>query len=152
VKHISVIACLSAAGESLLHYMVTSQNSLVLQEHLKKQAVRLGGNFALKFNQKPCFNTGIFLAYMRTILLQYIDILRDRAVLAQEIALLLMSHCSADVSDDVIRILTEARVCVITFAPHATQVFQPLDLTLFGVLKQGPRYELPFDENKQLPR
>jgi hypothetical protein len=27
VKHISVIACLSAAGQSLLHYIVTSQNS-----------------------------------------------------------------------------------------------------------------------------
>jgi hypothetical protein len=29
----------------------------------------------------------------------------------------------------------------------ATQVFQVLDLTLFGVLKRCPRYELPFDEN-----
>jgi hypothetical protein len=38
-------------------------------------------------------------------------------------------------------------VRVITFAPHTTQVFQVLDLTLFGVLKRCPRYELPFDEN-----
>jgi hypothetical protein len=46
-----------------------------------------------------------------------------------------------------IRILSEARVSVITFAPHTTHVFQVLDLTLFGVLKRCPRYELPFDEN-----
>jgi hypothetical protein len=58
-----------------------------------------------------------------------------------------MAHCSADVTDDVVRIRTEARVRVITFAPHTTQVFQVLDLTLFGVLKRCPRYELPFDEN-----
>jgi hypothetical protein len=50
-------------------------------------------------------------------------------------------------SDDVIRILTEARVCVISFAPHTTQVFHVLDLTLFGVLKRCPIYELSFDEN-----
>jgi hypothetical protein len=59
-----------------------------------------------------------------------------------------MAHCSADVSDNRIRILTEARVRVIKCAPHTTQVFQVLDLTLFGVLKRWPRYELPFnDEN-----
>jgi hypothetical protein len=58
-----------------------------------------------------------------------------------------MTHCSADTSDDVIRLLTEARVRVIPLAPHVTQVFQVFDLTLFGVLKQCPRYELPFDEN-----
>jgi hypothetical protein len=101
----------------------------------------------LKFDQKPYLNAGIFLAYIRTILLPYIDIFYGRAVLTQEIAVLLMVHCSDDVSDDVIRILTEARVRVITFEPHTTQVFQVLDLTLFGVLKRCPRDELPFDEN-----
>jgi hypothetical protein len=58
-----------------------------------------------------------------------------------------MTHCSADVSEDAIRILSEARVRVIGFAPHTTQVFHVLDGTLFGVLKRCPRYELSFDEN-----
>jgi hypothetical protein len=147
VKHISLIACLSGAGESLLHYVITSQNFPTVQEHLKTPGVRFGRDFASKFNQKPYINAGIFLASIRTILLPYIDIFRCRAVLAHEIAVLLMAHYSADVSDDVIHILTEARVCVITFAPHTTQIFQVLDLTLFGVLKRCPRYELPFDEN-----
>jgi hypothetical protein len=147
VKHISVIACLSDAGESLLHYIVTSQNSSTLQEHLKKQGVRFGRDFALKRSQKPYFNASIFLAYIRTIIVPYIDVFHGRAVLAQEIAVLLMAHCSADVSHDVIHILSEAKVRVITFAPHTTQVFQVLVLTLFGVLKRYPRYELPFDEN-----
>jgi hypothetical protein len=61
-----------------------------------------------------------------------------------------MTHCSADVSDDVIHILTEARVRVITVAPHTTHVFQVLDLTLFGVLKRCPRYELPFDDDNAI--
>jgi hypothetical protein len=69
VKHISMIACPSAAGESLLHYIIISQNSSTVQEHLKKQGVRFGREFALKFNQKPYFNVGIFLAYIRSRLL-----------------------------------------------------------------------------------
>jgi hypothetical protein len=126
---------------------VTSQNSPTVQEHLKKQGVRFGRDFALEFSQKPYFNAGIFLAYVRTILLPYIDTYRGRAVLGQQIAVLLMAPCSADVSDDVIRTLGEARVRVITSAPPITEVFQVLDLTLCGVLKRCRTYELPFDEN-----
>jgi hypothetical protein len=110
-----------------------------VQEHLKEQSVRFGRDFALKLDQKPYFNAGTFLAHIRTILLPYLDTFRGRAVLAHEIAVLLLAHCSADVSDDVIRILTEARVRVITFAPHTSKVFPVLDLTLFGVLKRCPR-------------
>jgi hypothetical protein len=118
VKHISVIACASAAGASLLPYIVRSQNSPTVQERLQRQGVRVGMDFALKFNQKPYINAGSFLAYIRTIFVPSVDAFRGRVVLAEEIAVLLMAHCSAHVSDDVIRILTETRVRVITVAPH----------------------------------
>jgi hypothetical protein len=58
-----------------------------------------------------------------------------------------MTYCSAHVSDAVIRILTEATVRIIIFAPHTTKVFQILDLTYFGVLKRCPRSELPFGDD-----
>jgi hypothetical protein len=103
--------------------------------------------FCLEIQPEPYFNAGIFLASIRTILLSYSDIFHRQAVLAQEIPVLLMTHYSADASDDVIRIHSEARVRVVAFAPHTTQVFQVFDVTLFGVLKRCPRYELPFDEN-----
>jgi hypothetical protein len=57
-----------------------------------------------------------------------------------------MDGSSAHVRDDGIRILTEARVRVTTFAPERTHVFQILDLILFDVLKRRPRYELPVDD------
>jgi hypothetical protein len=114
VKHISVIVCVSAAGASLLPDIVTSQNSPVVQEHLKKPGFCFGREPILTFNQKPYINAGIFLDDIRTIFLPYLDMLRGLAVFAQEPAVLLMDNCSAYVNDDVIRILTEARVCFIT--------------------------------------
>jgi hypothetical protein len=46
------------------------------------------------------------------------------------------------------RIRTERRVHVITFAPHTIQVFKVLDLTLFRVLTEPPRRERRFaDDN-----
>jgi hypothetical protein len=42
LKHVSVIVCVSAAGESLIPYIVTSQDSLPVRENLKRRGVRFG--------------------------------------------------------------------------------------------------------------
>jgi hypothetical protein len=47
-----------------------------------------------------------------------------------------------------ITLLTEARVRVTTFAPHTTQSFQVLDVTLFGTFKRRAKNELPFEDMK----
>jgi hypothetical protein len=43
---------------------------------------------------------------------------------------------------------------VVTFAPqpHTTQLFQVLDLTLFGVLKRHGQYQLPFEDHGETSR
>jgi hypothetical protein len=56
---------------------------------------------------------------------------------------------SCHVTDDIIGLLTEARMRVITVTPHTTQIFQVLDVTLFGVLKRRLGYELPFEDEKE---
>jgi hypothetical protein len=60
---------------------------------------------------------------------------------AEEIGVLLMDNCAGHATDDVIHLLTEAPVRVITFAPHTTQIFQVFNVTVFGALKRRPRYE-----------
>jgi hypothetical protein len=56
LKHVSVIACVSAAGESLTPYIVTSQDSPSLREQLKRRGVRFGTDFILKSRAKPYIN------------------------------------------------------------------------------------------------
>jgi hypothetical protein len=46
--------------------------------------------------------------------------------------------------------LREDDVKVITFPPHTTQVFQALDLSLFGVLKRKLNYNLPLGNDDQV--
>jgi hypothetical protein len=70
----------------------------------------------------------------------------------EETGVLLMDKCPSHVTDDIIAVLTEARVSVTTFAPHTTQIFQVLDVTLFGVLKRRLGYELPFEDEKETVR
>jgi hypothetical protein len=67
---------------------------------------------------------------------------------AEEMAVLLMDSCPSHIAGDMIDFLAEACVRVMTFAPHITQIFQVLDVSLFGVLKRRPSDELPFGDEK----
>jgi hypothetical protein len=97
----------------------------------------------LKSNHRPYVNAEIFLEDVRTVVLLCLVWLRGLGAFAAGEAVLLMDNYSGHITDDVISLLIEARVLVITFPPHTSHIFQVLDLTLFGVLKRRPRYELP---------
>jgi hypothetical protein len=53
-----------------------------------------------------------------------------------------MDICSSHVKEEVLNLLRDARVRVITWAPHAMQILQELDVSLFGVLKPPEQYAL----------
>jgi hypothetical protein len=64
VKNVSVIACVSAAGESLIPYIVTSQDSSRVREQLRTHGVRFGTDLILKQRAKTYVNGKIFLEYL----------------------------------------------------------------------------------------
>jgi hypothetical protein len=86
---------------------------------------------------------------MLTVLLPNLVELRMLDGFAEETGVLLMDNCPSVFADDRISLLTEARVPVITLTPHTTQTFQVLDVTIFGVLKRPPRYQLPSEDEKR---
>jgi hypothetical protein len=67
----------------------------------------------------------------------------------EETGVVLMDNCPSHATDNIIGLLTEARVRIITFAPRTTQIFQVLDVTFFGVLKRCLGYRLPFENEKE---
>jgi hypothetical protein len=56
-----VIACVSAAGESLIPYITPLQDSPPVRAQLKKRGVRFGTDLIMKSNAKPYINAEIFL-------------------------------------------------------------------------------------------
>jgi hypothetical protein len=99
----------------------------------------------MKSNAKPSINSEIFLDYVQTVFLPYLAELRPLDEFAEEMEVLLMDNCPSHITSDVITLLIETRARLITFPPHTTQIFQVLEVTLFGVLKQRARYELPLE-------
>jgi hypothetical protein len=74
--------------------------------------------------------------------------LRESAQFEASEAVLLMDDCSPHVSDDIVAVLTSVPVRIITFAPYTTQVFEILDVVLFGVLKKHPTGLNSLDEEQ----
>jgi hypothetical protein len=135
LKLISAITCMSAAGESPTPYIVTSQDSESLRRKLMIRGVRLDVDLALRRQSKSYVNAFLFLEYVNKIFIPYLNELRESEQMNACEAVLLMDNCSPHVSDNVIAVLTNARVRVITFAPHTTHVFHTLNVVLFGALE-----------------
>jgi hypothetical protein len=60
VRHISIITCINAAGESLKPYIVTSQDSDAIRKRLMIHGVRLGVDFVLRHRSKPYVSRKLF--------------------------------------------------------------------------------------------
>jgi hypothetical protein len=63
-------------------------------------------------------------------------------------AVLLMDNYSPHIWDDIVAVRTQARVRIITFAPHTTQIFRMLDVILFGALQKHANGLKMFDEEQ----
>jgi hypothetical protein len=65
VNHMSIIACSSTAGEIMIRYIVTSQNSPAVREQLRKRDVQ----FILRERGIPSINTELFTECICTVFL-----------------------------------------------------------------------------------
>jgi hypothetical protein len=97
---------------------------------------RLGVDFVLRHRSKLYVSGRLFHEYINKIFVLYLNELQDSEELEACEAMLLMDNCSPHISDDIVAVLTCARVRIITFAPHTTHVFQVLDVVLLGALKK----------------
>jgi hypothetical protein len=136
VRHISIITCITAGEESLTPYIVTSDDSDAIRKRPMRHGVRLAADCALQHRSKPFVSSKLFLEYINTIFVPYLNEVRDLEELEACEAVLLMDNCSPHMSDDVVAVLTRVRVRIVTFASHTTQIFQVLDIILFGPLRK----------------
>jgi hypothetical protein len=113
--------------------------------------MQIGRDLILEHLDKPCVNAELFEDYLRSVVLPHLMIAPVVKDLRQEDAVLLMDNCLPHISPGVIEFLSTARVRVIVvpFAPQpqTTQIFQVLDLTLFGVLKRRGQYQLALEDD-----
>jgi hypothetical protein len=112
------------------------------------RGVRLGVDLVLRQRSKPYVSRELFLEYITTIFLPCLNELRESEEFEAYEAVLLMDNCSLHVLDEVVAVLTNAQVRIITFATHTTHIFQMLDVVLFGALRKHANGLKIFDEEQ----
>jgi hypothetical protein len=119
-----------------------------LLEEPNRRGVRFGKDLIMKSSAKPQINAEISLDCVRTVLRANLAELRRLDEFAEELALFLMDNCPIHITNDIMALLTEERVHVITFCATHNSDLQVLDVTLLSADKRHTRYELPFGDKK----
>jgi hypothetical protein len=128
LKHMSVICCVSAAGESLTPFVVSSQVNDKVIETLKIEEFRMGVDMVLEHRQKACVTAILFRHYVTSGLIPFIEKLQIDPEFTGKSAILLLDNCSIHTRPEVLATLREHSMKVIAFPPHATQIFQNINL------------------------
>jgi hypothetical protein len=97
-----------------------------------KTWIEFGSYLIMQRSQKAYSNGKIFAEYIKLVFLPYIAKIRGETEIEQEEIVLLMDNCPLDLISEVVDMLTTTGVRIVTFTPHATHIFQLLDLTSFG--------------------
>jgi hypothetical protein len=100
--------------------------------------------FGLEVECEATYQRGNLVDHIRTVFLPNLAKVRALDEFAEEMAVLLMDHWSSHITGDMVALLMEERVCIITFAPNTTKIFQVFDVTLFDALTRHPKCELAF--------
>jgi hypothetical protein len=116
VRHRSIITWITAVGEPLTPYLMTSQDSHAIRKRLMSLGVRLGVVLVWRHRSKPYVNGKLLFEYINTTFVPYLNELRDSEELEACEAVVLMHNNSLHMSDDIVALFTRVRVRIITFA------------------------------------
>jgi hypothetical protein len=148
LKQVPIIACISAAGASVISYSFASQDSADVREQSKKHGARLATDYNLKTRAKPYINREIFREYVCTVFLPDFNELPNFEEVTDEDALRFMQNSPRDIGEEIRSPMRDARIRIITWTASATHIFQEFDICLSEVLKPRRQCTLPFDDDQ----
>jgi hypothetical protein len=132
-RHMTLLACVSAAGDALTPLVITASPVIA---SLWSRGLRQGEDAMVHRRSPPYITEEFFYDYISTVFVPYVMAVRDRLDVQNEMAVLLMDSAVPHTSERVRRTLGGNHIIAITFPAHTTNLFQSLDLVLFGALKK----------------
>jgi hypothetical protein len=115
---------------------MTSPDCDAIRKRLMRHGILVCVDFGLWQRSKPSVSRQLFLEDINPIFVPYLNELQESEEFEACEAVLLLHHCSPHMSDGLVALPISVRVRIITFTTDTTQIFQMLDVILFGVLKR----------------
>jgi hypothetical protein len=136
LKHIAVVGCISAARKHRMRFFASSQVNDTVERRRKIAAFRRGLEVILKQRRMLHMSSQFFSESTSTVVLPYIDKLRPNEEFAGKEAVLLMDNCCIHLRPEPLQMPAGHQVKAITVPPHMNDIFESLDLSLFGNFKK----------------
>ena len=132
-RHITLLACVSAAGDALTPMIIVGSN---VPDSIWRHGLREDEDVMIRTRQPAYIDESLFYEYITSVFIPYVLNLRQKPEFAAEKAVLLMDSASPHVSERVLRVLGQNDIVAIVFPAHTTNIFQALDLVFFAALKK----------------
>ena len=132
-KKISICQAISMAGDALPPLIVMQRKTI--DDEVIDEGYREGQDFEYHYQERSFVTTEIFKKYISNQIIPYIKQTRKQMNLQDSHAVLLMDNCPSHVNEEILKILADEKIRVVTFPPHTTNLFQPLDLVTFNIFK-----------------
>jgi hypothetical protein len=133
-KRISCIAAISMAGDTLMPLLIIHRKTV--DQAVWEEGWRNGQDFLLRCNDTSYVTRDIFKDYLTEVFLKYVGTVRASMNLGDSPAVLLCDNCTAHIDEEIKILLTQNNIRLLTFPPHTSHLFQPLDLVTFSVFKR----------------
>jgi hypothetical protein len=115
---------MSAAGESLIPFMVSSRVNNKNIEQWRIDGFRMGVDMRLEHKQRPYITATRFHQYVTTVLTGFVGRLQVNQEFRGKSPILLMDNYSIQTKPEILAILREHNIKISTFPPHTTQVWR----------------------------
>lgn len=137
LSHITLLVMINADGDAEIPLMISKEKNA---EKIFEKGVRKDIDLKLKIQNSAYVTTESFKEYI----LEYFvpKFIQEKISDEKENlpAIIFLDNCKAHLDENLLKILAENKILVITYPPHTSHVFQVLDKLLFGVLKKHKKY------------
>jgi hypothetical protein len=133
-KRITCITTISMAGDALMPLLVIHQRTIDVA--VWKEGWRDGQDFMIRSNDAPYVTRPIFTERVTSVILPYFAGTRESLHLQDFTDVLLWDNCSSHIDEGIKQLFADNNIRLVTFPPHTSYLFQPLDLVTFVAFKR----------------
>jgi hypothetical protein len=136
IRHQTLMRCISASGDAYYPLLVAAKESVSQARDLR---VRDGIDVSIRIAQSPYIAKKMFLECVRDVIVSTVEANRDPPGCQAKPVIIFCDYCSCPCFNDILQELANHGIPLITYPPHASHVFQTLDVMLFGRLKSAKK-------------
>jgi hypothetical protein len=136
-KRITCITTISMAGDALMPLLVMHRRTI--DAAVWEEGWQDGQDFMIRSNDTSDVTRPIFTEYVTSVILPSFAATRESLYLQDFTGVFLCDNCSFHIDKSIKQLLADKRIRLVTFPPHTSYLFQPLDLVTFAAFKREKR-------------